>query len=151
MKVGKMDKIPAALIAPCRGKDGDNVLPEVKWANVQKAIEVGDALRRHFPMLDLFVPHAHEEVIDQLWRNGLSSDEITDATAQIAARKVISFCYEGDGISEGMKKEINVVTAAGKPIILFTELDEETQGEIAITISAIMENVCQAEQLAEGR
>lgn len=132
-----MRKITAYLMAPCRGRDGDNVLPEVKWANVQKAIEIGSALRNAFPCLDLFVPHEHEVVIDQLWRDGLSSDKIIDATSKIAQSKEISFCFDGDGASEGMAREIDTVTEIGKPVVYFAQLDDETMEKIAIELHKI--------------
>ena len=132
-----MTKISAYLMSPCRGRDGDDVLPEVKWANVQKAIEIGNALRIAFPCLDLYVPHESEIIIDQLWRNGLPTDKITDATAQIAVRKDISFAFIGDGVSEGMAKEIKAVADAGRPVIYFIEINEETEKRIAFALAEL--------------
>ena len=132
-----MNKITGYLMAPVRGRDGDDVLPEVKWANVQKAIEIGNTLRAAFPCLDLYVPHESETIIDQLWQNGLSSDKITDATAQIAVCKNVSFVFEGNGISEGMAKEIKAVRDVDKAIIYFTEITEKTKAEIAYGLSQL--------------
>ena len=146
-----MNKITAYLMSPCRGRDGDDVLPEVKWANVQKAIEVGNALRVAFPCLDLFVPHEHEEVIDQLWQLGLSGDKITDATAQIAARKDISFSFEGNGVSAGMEKETKAVHDVGKQVIHFVEIDEELREGVAPILLELRQNVCQPQEAAEER
>ena len=144
-----MNKISAYLMAPVRGRDGDNVLPEVKWANVQKAIEIGNALRTAFPCLDLYVPHESEIIIDQLWRNGLPTDKITDATAQIATCKKVSFVFEGDGISEGMAKEIRAVRDAGRRMIYFIEINEVTKIAIAVVLSEF--NEYQPQEVTEER
>lgn len=132
---GTDHKTSAYLMAPCRGRLGDAVSPEEKWANVQKAIRIGFSIRRAFPSLDLFVPHEHEIVIDQLWRNGLSSFDVITATAQIAATKDFSLAYDGDGISDGMIREIDVVSKANKPIVYFDLFDEEAKKEIAKAMS----------------
>ena len=144
-----MDKISAYLMAPVRGRDGDDVLPAVKWANVQKAIEIGNALRAAFPCLDLYVPHESETIIDQLWQNGLSSDKITDATSQIAIHKDISFSFEGNGVSAGMEKERKAVHDAGKQVIHFVEIDEALKEGIASILSELRQDVCQPQEAAE--
>lgn len=130
-------KISAYLAAPVRGKLGDAVSPEEKWANVQKAIRIGYSIRQAFPSLDLFIPHEHEVIIDQLWRNGLSSKDIITATSQIAIVRDFMIVFEGDGIGEGMAREIDVVGKTDKPIIYFDLFNEEARREIAKVMSEI--------------
>lgn len=124
-------KITAYLAAPVRGKEGDAVDPKKKWDNVQAAMQLGFAIRQAFPSLELFIPHENEVIIDQLWRNGLSSGDIITATAMIAASRDFMLVYDGDGISTGMAREIDVVSGAGKPIVYFDLFDEEAKESIA--------------------
>ena len=129
--------ITAYFAAPVRGRLGDAVDSKVKWDNVQKAIRIGWTIRQAFPSLELFIPHEHEIVIDQLWRNGLPSHDIITATAQIAVTKDFAIVYDGDGITEGMTREIDTLTGAGKKIIYFDNLNEETREEIAEVIMSL--------------
>ncbi len=130
-------KLTAALIAPVRGKLGDTVDPKEKLDNVRVGIQLGYAIRQAFPSLDLFCPHEHETVIDKLWKNGLASSDIITATSQIAAEKDFCLVYNGNGISAGMAREIDVVTEAGKPIVYFDLFNEEAREEIAKVMSEL--------------
>lgn len=134
---GTDHKISAYLAAPVRGKPGDAVDPKEKWDNVQAAVQLGYAIRQAFPSLLLFVPHENEVVIDRLWHNGLPSDDIITATSQIAAAKDFMIVYDGDGISAGMAREIDVVSKAGKPIVCFDLFNEEAKEEIAMVMQKL--------------
>lgn len=134
---GTDHKSTAYLAAPVRGKFGDAIDPKKKWDNVQVAMQLGDSIRRVFPSLELFIPHEHEIIVDRLLRNGLSSDDVITATAQIAADRDFMIVYNGDGISEGMMREMSAVYKAGKPIVYFDLFNEEAREEIAKMMSKI--------------
>ena len=110
-----MQKITAYFGAPVRGKDGENVSDEVKAENVKRGIRIGQLIRQIFPDLDLYIPHEHEEVIHELWRNGIAGDEIVKATTSIALKKDFGIFYTGHGTSEGMAKEMKAMEEAGIP------------------------------------
>lgn len=137
--------ITAYFMAPVRGHLGDAVSPEEKWANVQKGVEIGRAIRRHFPEIDLFIPHEHEEIIDELWRQGLASDGIINATCTVAKRKDFSICYDGDGISGGMGREIDEVSRIGKPIVYIDQISDETEEAIAYMLNEIRKEKAQCQ------
>ena len=112
-----MQKITAYFGAPVRGKDGDGVSDEVKAENVKRGMAIGRLIRRAFPDLDLYIPHEHEEVIHELWRNGIAGETIVKATTAIALKKDFGIFYTGHGISDGMAKEMEAMEEAGIPVI----------------------------------
>jgi len=131
--------VTAYLSAPVRGKDGDAVDPIIKANNVKEGCILGGVLRRAFPSLDLYVPHEHEEIVNKLWRNGVSSKQILKASCEIVVEKDLLLFYTGDGISEGMQKERDAAKKAGIPIVEFDRLDEKTITLIIQTINDIKE------------
>jgi len=129
--------IAAYLSAPVRGKDGDVVDPIVKANNVQEGCVLGGVLRRAFPLLNLYVPHEHERIIDKLWRNGVSSKRIVKAYCELVTESDLLLLYTENGISEGMRKERDAAKKAGVPVVEFDRLDEKTITLIIQTINDI--------------
>jgi len=121
----------AYFMAPVRGKDGESVSAEVKAANVKKGVEIGLAIRRNFPEIDVYIPHEHEEIIDILWHNGVSGDRIVAASCEIAVKRDIGLMYTGNGISKGMADEYDAMSLAGKPVVAFSAYDEATRKNIS--------------------
>ena len=130
-------KATGYLIAPVRGADGEDVSADVKLANVRFGIELGRSIRLAIPSLDLFIPHEHEEIIDMMWRQGLSSDIILDACCEIAASKDIGLLYDGHLISDGMQREWDRRSMAGMETIVFDSFDDIVKAEIILAMSRI--------------
>jgi len=127
--------ITGYLMAPVRGSNGDSVSAEVKLENVRFGIELGLSIRLAMPSLDLFIPHLHEEVIDELWRLGLESDKILDACCNIAVSKDVGLLYDGHGVSSGMQREWDALCRAGKEVIVFDSFDDDVRAEIVFAMS----------------
>ena len=106
--------ITAYLMAPVRGIGGDNVSDEEKQDNVDKAIAVGKAIRQAIPELDLYVPHEHEEIIDQIWKDWLTGDQIVQSCIPLAVKRDIGIHWTGNGWSGGVDKERKARDEAGK-------------------------------------
>lgn len=137
-----MRKVTGYLVAPVRGKpteaEAQLVSQEEKWANINRAKQIGFEIRRRFPDLDLYVSHDHEEFIEALLEEGVTTVILLWAMSRLAAKRDISFVYVGDGISSGMTQEIDAVEEAGKEMVFFSELSEKKEKEMAIAIHAIL-------------
>ncbi len=129
--------ITAYFCAPVRGRNGDDVLPEVKRANENIGIALGQTVALAFPELDLFIPHEHEVVIDALWRKGLATTAILDACCDIIKERQILIAYTGNGISNGMAREIKYAESRNIPVIKFVEWDNSVKECICRAIANI--------------
>ncbi len=129
--------ITAYFCAPVRGRNGDDVLPEVKRANENIGIALGQTVALAFSELDLFIPHEHEVVIDALWRRGLATNAILDACCDIIEERQVLIAYIGNGISGGMAREIKHAENKGIPVIKFVEWDNSAKECICRTIASI--------------
>ena len=78
--------------------------------------------------LDLYIPHEHEEVIHELWRNGVKGKEIVKATSNIAIKKDMGIFYTGHGLSDGMAREWEAMINAGRPVVEISEAIPEYSG-----------------------
>ena len=130
--------VTAYFMAPVRGKLGDDVDPAEKWENVEKGIAIGRKIRALFPCsLDLFIPHEHEELVEAFIKNGMVSEEVLAACCDIALSKDFAIVYDADGISSGMQREIDAMSAAGKTIVYIDDVDEEAREEIALVVNEL--------------
>ena len=133
-----MRKATGYLCAAVRGKDGDNVSQEKKWANIRVALQIGFEIRRKFPDLVLYIPHEHEELVELLLDEGVTTETLLRAMSRLAAKKDILFVYTGNGTGGGMRQEIDAVEEAGKEMVFFPELNEKKEEEMAKAIYAVL-------------
>ena len=126
--------------APVRGADGDNVDDQTKELNTLIGVEIGQAIARAFPKLDLIIPHEHELIVHELWRGGVSSETIITAWCGVVKQCHILIVFAGNGISAGMRREIETATENNIPIFEFESWDEYTKEGLARVLSEIMEN-----------
>ena len=124
--------------APVRGVDGDNVDKETKEYNVQLGIEIGQAIARAFPCLDLVIPHEHELIIDRLWRNGVSSETIVQSWCEIVEGCQILIVFTGNGVGGGIQREMETARQAGKIVFEFERWDEYAKERLARVLNEIM-------------
>jgi len=126
----------AYFMAAVRGPDGETVSDEEKAANVARGIEVGAWLEKKFPTVDLYIPHRHEEVIHELWRDGVPGPQIVRATTRIALRRDVGIAYIGTyGFrTTGMEDEWEAMKSAGKPVVEFVECNDYAFERIARAI-----------------
>jgi len=61
----------------------------------------------------------------------LPSTDIVTATSQIAVESDISFCWDLNGVSSGMYRELVAVHNARKPVVYFEYVDDEMIAETA--------------------
>ena len=125
----KNGQIKGVLISQVRGEDGDEVKSDLKLANVMVGMRVGQWLRANFPQIHWFIPHDYELAIDWFWCKGiLTSDQILDMTCSFAKNSQIAIVY--NGISEGMRREIQACGAKGVPIVKVSECNNEAKKKI---------------------
>jgi len=130
--------VSAYLAAPVRGLLGDAVDPQAKAENVREGCILGANIRLAFPSLDLYVPHEHEEIIDGLWHNGVSSKSIVQVSCEIVIRRDLLLFYTGRGISCGMDAEYDAAEEAGIPIVEFVQWNDWARERIARVMSDII-------------
>lgn len=126
------ERVKAYFCAFVRGRNGDQATDEEMAENIQRALEVANAIRTAFPeTLDLFVPHEHETIIHQLWRDeSVTSDQIIDACCKILEPMPMVVVYRP--ISGGMRKEIDKAVSCGdKVIVAFDSFDDFQKERIA--------------------
>jgi len=134
-------KVQAAFSAPVRGQAGELVGTKEKQENVDFGLGLGITLQLAFPeSLDLYIPHEHEEIIDELWRNGVPGDAIVAACCQIIKTKQLLIVFTGHGISSGMQEEIRAAEELGLVIFRFAEWGEQAKECLARIIAKIRED-----------
>jgi len=127
------------LAAPVRGHNGDSVPDQEKLANVRAGVIIGDTIRKAFPSLEVFVPHEHEEIIDCLWKKGVSSEQILDACCEVVEKRDLVIVYDAKGITKGMAREVDHATKHGIPVFYMDDFEEETWMALAAVILALRE------------
>jgi hypothetical protein len=135
-----MDMITGYFMAPVRGIEGNDVSRSVKWANIQMALEIADWLKRKFPDVDWYIPHYHEEFIEALQKQGVTSETVVAAFCDIAASKDIAILYDGNGVSNGMISERRARAKTGKCTTSIDTTDDIAREQIAMVILKAMEN-----------
>ncbi len=135
-----MDIITGYFAAPVRGKGGDDVDPQTKLENVELGIAIGQSIAEAFPCLDLYIPHEHEDMIDSLCRNGVSSKQILDACCDILGTKQLLIVYTGNGVSSGMETEIKFAWETDMSIIQFDSWGDHARERIARAMMEVKDN-----------
>jgi len=129
------------LIAPVRGHDGDNVSPETKQANVDSGVRLAWAIRKTFPKLNLYAPHESERIVGLFWQHGdISADTIVERCIEIMLECDIVIAFIGQGISEGMEREMETAIENNKPLIEFEIWDDAAKQQIATATMRAIEN-----------
>jgi hypothetical protein len=125
-----MIRVTAYFSSAIRGKEGDGVSQETIDKNIEAAKEMGVKIRAYFgELLDMYVPHDQDDVIQILWRGGkVTATDVLDADVKVLLAKDLLFVWEGEGgfVSGGMRREIDEAEKAGKPILRFRHFDERT-------------------------
>ena len=126
------------LMAPVRGKSGNNATIEEMDANIAEALRVGDWLREKFPEVEWIIPHEHEVIVRQLWQDGyITSEQIVSSCAKLAARCDLCVMYVANGISSGMAEEVVACCIANNPLVFIRSMSEWTKEDIGRAISAL--------------
>lgn len=106
---------------PIQGAKGKDATREYMQLNNEIAIAVSQILQAACPVLDLYVPAVHDEIIIELFESKeLGVDAILNADKKILAKRDILIGFEYRGIqSNGMRIEYAEAEDRGKPIFVF--------------------------------
>ncbi len=127
----------AYFMAPVRGANGDESTAEERAANIEKAQMVARSIERRFPDLDLYVPHDHEEIIEELWLHGeVASEDIVWAFCQLAVKRDFGIWYD-HVYSGGCREEQVAMEASDKSVARFSEWGDSAGEAIAATIAEL--------------
>ena len=116
----------AYLMYQYRGPLGDNASPDDIDANIQKAAEIGDCISRHFPSLEVFIPHTADILhpYNLAWKSGLcTTDEILNVCCKIVEECDVAICV--GNITEGMERELAVCEEHGIPVAYLEQWPDE--------------------------
>jgi hypothetical protein len=118
--------------SPIRGAAGDAATQEIMDKNIIIGKEIGLRLRDLFGnVLNLYIPHLQDEVIQILWRGKIiSSKNILEADCDIVRQSDILFVYTKLGTSPGMQDEIDAATKSRKHIVYFERFDNRLLVEV---------------------
>lgn len=130
-------KLTGFFSAPVRGHDGNNVRHEVKWENIDRALQVAYWLETRFPEVDWFVPHRSERLVEELISDGVTTETVLAAFARVAGTRDICVFYDWQGFSEGMCLEREAVVAYDKSTVVIEEAGEDAEVDIALTIQEV--------------
>ena len=127
-----MIKINGYFSSPIRGAAGDAATQEIMDKNVVIGKDIGLRLRKLFGnVLNLYIPHLQDEVIQILWRGEkITSRDILDADCDIVRNSDILFVYTKLGTSPGMQDEIDAATKSRKHIVYFERFDNRLLVEV---------------------
>ena len=91
-----MEKVKGYFLAAYRGIQGDDATEDEISANIERALEVGYAIKQSFPdVLDLYIPHLNQEIAFGLWQDGLvTSDDIVRQCCKIIKARQLAIVYE---------------------------------------------------------
>ena len=134
--------VTAYLSHPIRGLKGDDATKEEMLANDAAAKTVGDMLSLHFPELDIYVPGDHDRFPQICLNKGyLTIEQILDVDVAIVLDCDLLLVYNPEShVSSGMQVEIDAAENAGKPIVMFENINAETIQQIAEAIDIIRRN-----------
>lgn len=110
---------------PVRGSSGDHASDMDILENLAMAHQFGSQLRQKFPDVEWYMPYEHEEIIQKLWRRGLSAQSIIEASIDICLEKDVAVFWNGNGESNGMNQEFDAREFNSMPSVWITDLDEE--------------------------
>ena len=91
-------------------------------------------------MLDMYVPHDQDELIQILWYDGkITVKDILDGDCKLVQEREILIVWSPDGfISGGMYREIEAAKKKGIPIIKFRKFNDRVALEILEVIYQII-------------
>lgn len=141
-------KIQAAFSAQVRGQAGDMVGKMEKLGNIDTGKEIGGAIQAAFlDVLHLHIPHKHEQIIEYIvgyldknipLPDGLvESDVIVGAYCDLVADMDLLIVFTGNGISAGMKAEMESAKDNGVKIFEFADWNEHTEERLARVIAGL--------------
>lgn len=109
--------VKAYYSASIRGRLGNHASDDDIRENTKLGIAHAAEIQARFgTMLDLYVPHAHDTIVQLLWRSGvITVDNILDADCAII--ETCDFMIVDGFHSDGVRVEIEYCEAAGTPII----------------------------------
>ena len=122
-----------------RGDNGDLATDEEIDENCRTALAIGDAIRRDFPDVEIYIPHEKQEIVRRLWRKGLiDSDDIIEVCCDIIKEECAGVIVVGT-VSKGMLKEIVCTARWGLIIVEGDCYDDDLKENIADAIVGLQE------------
>jgi flagellar biosynthesis/type III secretory pathway ATPase len=126
----KMMKKKIYLSMPYRGSLGDSASDEDIAVNIERAVAMAGEVKKHFPCIDVFVPHIDTGVLHNDWRAGkITSEEILNKCCENVENCDILISI--GSISSGMELEINTALAKPIPVLIFDDFNLAEQQELA--------------------
>ena len=127
--------ITAYFMAAVRGPDG-NACEQ----NLIIGSQVGGWLQEHFPQVEIWIPHDHEEIIQSaLQDDDVDADRVLSWCCRLAITKDIGIAYTGTcgRMTDGMKREWDALVLHERPVIAFNECNDYAIERIARIISEL--------------
>lgn len=124
--------------ASIRGPKGNDATDLDIQENTQQGIFRGGELQQRFgSILDLYVPHAHDEAIQWLWRGQhVNIKAILDADCAIIKQR--DFMIVDGFHSDGVKVEVACCEEKGIPIIYLKRNMDKSMLEIHTLINSLL-------------
>ena len=119
----------AYFMAAVRGPDGNAC-----ESNLVIGSQVGAWLQSHFPHVDIWIPHDHEEIIQAaIQDDDIDADRVLAWCCRLAITKDIGIAYTGTygRMTEGMQREWDSMAMHGVPLIEFNECNDFSVERIA--------------------
>lgn len=124
-----------------RGKKGDKATPEEINFNLAEGTRVGTVIQKKFgELLDLYIPHAHDTLIQKLWKAGkLESEDILEGDSKIIYEKDVLIVYAPEKFfSNGMLYELRFATLKNIKTFIFEKLSNKVYWDIYDVIYDIL-------------
>jgi len=137
-----MIEVTGYFSAPIRGKKGSNARRGEIRKNIVAGKKMAAKIRRIFgSLLDLYVPHDQDDLIQILWYAGkLTAKDILEGDCKIVSKKDLIIVWLPDGwLGGGCAQEVKTAEECGIPIIIFEELDDDVVLRIFNTIYELVQ------------
>ncbi|HEC66938.1 MAG TPA: hypothetical protein ENI23_16810 [bacterium] len=134
-------KVSAYFSASIRGRDGDGALFSDMAKNLKKGAAIAAKIKERFgAVLDLYVPHDHDAVIQILLLKGyITGDQVVEADCVLLEERDFLISYVPDKYySGGMVAERDAAIELGRPRVEFIKPDEIGFIRIQNVISEIL-------------
>lgn len=135
-------QVKAYFTACIRGRKGNKATFEEMQINLETGISVGRQIQSIFgEILDLYVPHEHDELIQVLMKNKkLDGETVVGGDLEILDKRDVILVYAPEGyFSQGMQDEVDFAKRKGMPIYVFEEISNRTILDVLDFINRILQ------------
>lgn len=137
----KVPEVTAYFSASIRGREGSKASQDTINRNIEMGKKIAGKMQRFFgTLLNMYVPHNQDELIQILWRSKkINVWDILKGDCEIVAARDLLFVFAEDGfISTGMQREIDEATKQKIPTMVFERFDMETAKRMLIMVHEVI-------------